>query len=368
MTMFRPADHPHTEGPAGPDAPTAAPISVESAPQVVIDSMRGVFLARALYAVAALDVADRLAAGPRCCAELADELGLQPRPLHQVLRALTGTGLLRTLPGPEIGPSQRFALTSQGQALRKAHPSGTHELITTMQGASIQDSLAMLPQRLATHRTGPELALGAPFFEHLRANPSEAAAFDRMMIALHANESVAVAHAYDFSWAHTIVDVGGGVGGFLVTVLRRYPPLFGVIAELPQVAERARRYLAEHAMADRCKAVAADFFSHLPPGADAYLLTYVLHNWDDESCRAILRTCASAMTPHSRLLVVEAVLPADDSPHPGKLLDLVMVTLTKGVERETREYQQLAEQAGLRLAAEIPTNSAVSVLEFVPAQ
>ena len=358
-----------TGGPLAPAADVGDPsASAGYAPQVVIDSMRGVFLARALYAITALGIADQLASGPRRCAELADAMGLQPRPLHQVLRAIAGTSLLRTLPGPETGPQQQFELTPLGQTLRADHPSGTRDLILTMQGPSIQHSLTLLTQRLASTRTGPELALGAPFFEHLEKNPTEAHGFDRMMVAIHGYESTAVADGYDFSWVRTIVDVGGGVGGFLLSVLRRYEQLSGVVAELPEVAARARQNLAEQGMAHRCGAVAADFFERVPSGADAYLLSYVLHNWDDESCVAILRTCAAAMTKRSRLLVVEAVLPGDDSAHPGKLLDLVMVALTRGVERETREYRRLAERAGLRLTTVIPTESPVSVLEMVLAR
>jgi len=375
MTIANRIDNSRADAPSRSDPPSNTEIPPATghsaagyAPQVVIDSMRGVFLARALYAASALGIPDRLAAGARRCTELADELGLQPRPLHQVLRAIAGTGLLRTVPGPDIGPAQQFELTPLGEALRADHSSGTRDLILTMQGPSIQASLTVLAQRLASTRTGPELALGSPFFDHLAKNPGEARAFDRMMVAIHGAESEAVADGYDFSWARTIVDVGGGVGGFLCSLLRRHEQLTGIVADLPEVADRARRHLIEQGMAQRCGAVGADFFERVPSGADAYLLSYVLHNWDDESCVAILRTCAAAMTAHSRLLVVEAVLPADDSPHPGKLLDLVMVALTRGVERERREYRQLAERAGLRLVDVIPTGSPVSVLELVLAR
>jgi hypothetical protein len=337
------------------------------APRTVIETIRGAFMARAMYAVVVLHIADALAAGPRRCVDLADELFLQPIPLNQVLRAVASTGLLQTLPGSEIGPLVSYALTPLGETLREDHPSGTRDIILTLQGPTVQSAVAVLPQRLSSTCTGPELALGAPFFDHLRDNPGEAAAFDRMMIAIHGGESAAVAAGYDFSWATSIVDVGGGLGGFLLTLLRVHPHLHGMVAELPQVAARAREHLAAQKMDHRCTAVAADFFVSVPPGADAYLLSYVLHNWDDESCVTILRSCAAAMPERGRLLVVETVLPPDDRPHQGKLLDLVMVTLTRGVERSTLEYSRLAERAGLRVAETIPTDSPVSILELVHA-
>lgn len=348
--------------------PPASYTPVSYAPRTVIDTMRGVFMARAMHAVATLRIADHLATGPLRCTDLADRLGLQPIPLHQVLRAVASTGLLRTLPGPDLGPQARFELTTLGETLREDHPSGTRDLILTLQGPTAQSSLAVLDQRLASSRTGPEIACGAPFFDHLRDHPDEAAAFDRMMIAIHGAESEAVAGAYDFSWARTITDVGGGLGGFLLTVLRRHPHLHGTVADLPAVAARAREHLLTEGMAHRCGAADADFFVRVPAGSDAFLLSYVLHNWDDESCVTILRTCAAAMAEHSRLLLVESVLPPDDTPHPGKLLDLVMVALTRGVERTAREYRALADRAGLQISQLIPTDSPVSIIELVHAR
>jgi len=320
-----------------------------------------------MYAVVVLHIADALAAGPRRCVDLADELFLQPIPLNQVLRAVASTGLLQTLPGSEVGPLVSYALTPLGETLCEDHPSGTRDIILTLQGPAVQSSVAVLAQRLSSTCTGPELALGAPFFDHLNDHPDEAARFDRMMIAIHGSESVAVAAGYDFSWANSIVDVGGGLGGFLLTLLRAHPHLRGIVADLPQVAARAREHLTAQKMDHRCTAAPADFFVSVPAGADAYLLSYVLHNWDDESCVTILSTCATAMPEGGRLLVVETVLPPDDRPHQGKLLDLVMVTLTRGVERTALEYSQLAERAGLRLTETISTDSPVSILELVHA-
>jgi hypothetical protein len=256
-------------------------------------------------------------------------------------------------------------LTRIGRTLLDGHPSGTRALILTMQGPTFWNALEALPERVATGRTGPEIAYGMPFFDHLRRNAQAAELFDRMMIATHSDEPQAVAQAYDFSWAERVVDVGGGIGTVLLAVLHENPHLNGTVLDLPDVADHARSHLRENGASDRCDVVAGSFLESVPAGADAYLLSRILHDWDEDTCLRILRTCAAAMTRQSRLLIVEKVLPDDDEPHLAKSLDLVMVTLTSGRERTAREYGELLNRAGLRVQRQVSTTSASSVIEAV---
>ncbi|WP_170301567.1 methyltransferase [Saccharopolyspora hirsuta] len=328
-------------------------------PPAVLDAMHSAFLARAIYLLVDLGVPDRLGGGPRSAADLAAELRVRPVPLHQVLRAVATTGLLRT------EADQRFALTDTGRALQRGHPSGTREMVLTMQGELFWNALEVLPQRIADERTGPEIAYGRPFFALMAQRPRDAARFNRMMIATHGDEPAAVAEAYDFARVERLVDVGGGIGTVLLEVLARHPHLRGALLDLPEVTGHARRHLADAGFADRCEVIAGDFFESVPTGADAYLLSRVLHDWDDDTCVRILRTCARAMTARSRLLVVEKVLPAGDEPHLGKRLDLIMLALTRGRERTAAEYEDLLSRAGLRVVRCIGTRSASSVVEAV---
>ncbi|MGC7098192.1 methyltransferase [Amycolatopsis lurida] len=330
------------------------------APGLVLDTMHTVFVARAMYVVTDLGVIDLLAGGPRSAEWLAAELGVEAVPLHQLLRTLASTGLLRTEPGAETGPAQRYSLTEVGDTLREGHPTGTRELVLTMQGPEFWNALRVLPERVATGRTGPEIVYGMPFFEYLAGNPPAGEKFNRMMIATHGGEPAAVARAYDLSWAGRVVDVGGGIGTLLLAVLERNPHLTGVLFDRPDVIGHAEANLA-----GRCQVIGGDFLEAVPPGADAYLLSRILHDWDDDTCVRILRTCAAAMTRGSRLLVVEKVLPGGDEPHLGKMLDLVMVTMTHGRERTAGEYGVLLEKAGLRTQRLVPTDSASSVIEAV---
>lgn len=334
-------------------------------PPVVLDTMHSVFLARAMYVVTRLSIPDLLSGGPMSCADLAAKLRVEPVPLHQILRSVATTGLLRTEPGPETGPQQRFALTSTGRALQEGHPSGTAEMVLTMQGDLFSDALRVLPERVETGRTGPEIVTGRPFFELMAQRPDEAMRFNRMMIATHGDEPAAVAAAYDFSGVERIVDVGGGIGTVLLEILRRHPQPRGVLFDVPDVAEHARERVLAEGMDTRCDVADGDFLESVPAGADVYLLSRILHDWDDETCVRILRTCARAMRPDSRLLIVEKVLPDNDEPHLGKRLDLIMAALTHGRERDAAEYEQLLARAGLRADGHIPTESASSIVVAV---
>lgn len=337
--------------------------TVPPAPHIVLETMHSAFLARALYVVAELGIPDLLSGGPQTCVELADKLGVQPQPLHQLVRAVASTGLLHTEPGRESGPQQRYSLSEAGQSLQTGHPSGTRDLILTMQGATFWNCQRVLGERITTGRTGPEIAYGMTLFEHLQRHPNEATRFNRMMIATHGDESFRTARTYDFSWARTVVDVGGGIGTLLLAVLRENAHLSGTLFDLPDVAAEARTHCAEAGLLDRCSIASGSFFDSVPPGADVYLLCRILHDWNDHTCVRILQACAQAMNPHSRLLIVEKVLPEGDGPHLGKTLDLIMLALTNGRERTATEYRQLLAQAGLRGQRLLPTGSASSIIE-----
>jgi hypothetical protein len=134
----------------------------------------------------------------------------------------------------------------------------------------------------------------------------------------------------------------------------------------PDVIDDARPTLTERGVAERCEAVGGDFFVALPENADAYLMSHVLHDWDDDNGVTILRNCRAAITPGGRLLIVEMVLPPGGEPHPGQMLDMVMLVIAGGMERTEEQYGELLRRGGFRLTRVVPTRSAVSVIEAVP--
>jgi hypothetical protein len=202
-----------------------------------------------------------------------------------------------------------------------------------------------------------------PIFDWLAQRPEEASLFSETMVGIHGGEPPAVAAAYDFSGLGTIVDVGGATGDLLTTILQRYPESRGILYDLPHVVRDAPALIASRGLADRVRIEAGSFFDHVPAGGDAYLLSHIIHDWSEEQCLTILGHCRQAMHPGSRLLIIEMVLPAGNTPHPGKMLDMMMLVGPGGQERTEPEYAELLAKAGLKLTRVIPTASPVSVVE-----
>jgi hypothetical protein len=186
------------------------------------------------------------------------------------------------------------------------------------------------------------------------------------MVGFHSQEPPAVAEAYDFSGFKTVVDVGGATGNLLAAVLARHNEPSGILFDMPHVVRDAPDLLRERGVAERISIQSGDFFKGVPEGGDVYLLSHIIHDWSEDQCVTILNNCHKAMAPNERLLLVEMVLPAGDIPHPGKMLDMVMLVLPGGQERTESEYAALLSKAGFRLARVIPTASAVSIVESVP--
>jgi ubiquinone/menaquinone biosynthesis C-methylase UbiE len=163
-----------------------------------------------------------------------------------------------------------------------------------------------------------------------------------------------------------VVDVGGGTGKLLATLLSANAHLRGVLFDLPNTVSQARRFFASSGLSQRCELVAGDFFKEVPVGHDAYVLAHVLHDWPDEQAVEILRNCRKAIARDGRVLILEAVLPNGDVPHDGKLMDLLMLTITGGVERPANQYATLLAAANFKLARVLPVQGYQAVVEGVP--
>ena len=326
----------------------------------VIDLMMSTVLSRALYAVTERGVPDLLADGPRTPEELASKVGVQPVPLLQVLRALAAEGLFTQ------GDDGRFGLTPAGETLVSGHPTAARDMVVTFGGPAMWQALGAMKEIVETGRTGFDLAHGQPIFDYVRQHPELEASLNRTMIAMHGGEPAAVAEAYDFAGVSRVVDVGGGLGTLLITLLQRHPHLTGVLYDAPSVVEQAGAAIDAAGLGDRFAAEGGDFFASVPAGGDAYVLSHVIHDWDEAACHTILRHCRSAMAPDGRVLIVEMVLPPGAEPHPGKALDVIMLVNTGGRERTADEYRELLAGAGLRMTRVVPTPSPVSVIEAVP--
>jgi len=309
-----------------------------------------------LFVAAKLGIADRLSEGPQSAEELAQATDCHPEALYRLLRALAAVGVFAE------DESGRFHLTPLAEPLRTGVPGSQRDTVLMM----VDEHYGAWGELLYSVQTGKrafDKVYGKPVFEYYAEHPEKAQIFDAAMTALNSPETVAMLAAYDFSGIGTLADIGGGNGSLLIEILRRYPKMQGLLYDLPHVIERAQANLEAAGVADRCQTAAGSFFESIPPGADAYLLRHIIHDWTDEQSQTILTNCRQAMQSGSRLLIVECVIPPGNDFHFGKLLDLTMLTLPGGKERTADEFRRLLADSGLQLTRIVTTENEICVIE-----
>ena len=334
-------------------------------PQMLLYQMAiGHYLSRALHVIAKLGVADLLSAGARGVEELGKATETHPPSLRRVMRLLASVGVF------EEKENGGFALTALGECLRADVPGSSRAMVLLFAGIGIQDSWKDLEWCVRTGEPAYRKRGAADAFAEMAKDPAQAANFDAAMADFTKMTAVAVAAAYDFTPLGTIVDVGGGNGALLLGILKAYAHLQGVVADRPDVVERAKKEIAASGLGARCRAVAIDFFREVPGGADAYVLKHVIHDWDDERARTILANCRRVVPPNGRLLLVEGVYPPriDGSPESrgAAANDVNMLVSTGGRQRSEAEFRSLYSAAGFRLTKIVPTPARASVIEGVP--
>jgi hypothetical protein len=313
-----------------------------------------------VYAAAKLGLADHLGAGPKSAVELAGATHTHAPTLHRLMRTLAGLGILTEQ------DAQRFALTPLGEALKSGAPGSARATLIAFCGPAFWHSWEEILYSLETGKTGFEKANGVPVFDYLAQHPAEASFFSEAMVGFHGAEPPAVARAYDFSGFGTVVDVGGATGNMLAAILSQHAAPRGVLFDRPHVVGDAPALLKARGVADRVTIEPGNFFETVPAGGDVYLLSHIIHDWDEDQCLTILGHCRKAIKPDGRLLIIETVLPPGDTPHQGKVQDMVMLVVPGGQERTEAEYQSLLSKAGFRLSRVMPTDSVVSVVEALP--
>jgi hypothetical protein len=324
----------------------------------------GYRVSRAIAVVVALGIPDLLTSGPRTIDELAQATETHAGALYRVMRLLAGMDLFE-----ETAPRQ-FRLTPLGHGLRSNVPGsmGSTALmhLDSARWRSWDDLLYSV-------RTG-EIAFphvhGIEIFDYLRQHPEAAEVFQQAMTANTTRSGAAITRAYDFSGAKRIVDVGGGHGLFLATILHAYPALHGVLFDQPDVVAGASAALVAAGVADRCEITGGDFFAEVPQGGDIYLLRQIIHDWDDERATLILANCRRAMPSKGKVLVVEGVVSEDYRQSlPVLQLDLEMLVNYGGRQRTEEEYRALFAAAGLQPGKVIPLGDPgqFSVFEALPA-
>jgi hypothetical protein len=339
---------------------TPSPEDLQHLYQLVV----GYRASQALYVVAKLGIADLLADGPRPTEELAQATQTHAPTLFRVLRFLAGLGIFAE------GDRRRFALTPLGAGLSRDVAGSPGALALLLLDGSHWRGWGELLHSVRTGESAFAHVHGQGYFPYVREHPELAAIFDRAMTSNAAMAGVAITSRYDWANIARVVDVGGGHGWLLATVLQAHPAMQGVLFDRPEVVAAARPVLEEAGVADRCELVGGDFFSAVPPQGDAYVLRHILHDWDDAPAQVILERCRQAMAPRGRVLVVERVVGTEyREAMPALQGDLEMLVNVGGRERTEAEYRALLASAGFQLTHLVPLGDAArySVVEGVPA-
>ena len=327
--------------------------------QYLMQLASGFELSACLYVAAKLNIADRLAAGPRPVEALAEETESNADGLYRVLRALVSIDVFSE-PQPRT-----IALSPAAELLRQDVAGNIHAMVLWSSNPFVMHVTSDLLHSVQTGKPAIEHLYGKPAFECFASMPEFAYAFNQGMTAISADLAPAVLEAYDFSGVGTLMDVAGGHGYFLCAALKRHRQMKGILLDQPSVVEGAKCVLCDMKVEDRCQPVGGNFFEHIPPGADAYYMQHIIHDWNDESALKILRNVRQALAgrPDGRLILVDMVLPADSRPHPAKLLDLLMLMFPGGRERTEQEWRELLAKAGFTITRIVPTKAPDSVIE-----
>ena len=333
----------------------------QTAPMQLLQFANGLVVQQGIYAAAVLGVADLLKDGPLTTTELAKRVEVDEDALYRVLRLLTGHGIF------EETAARTFGNSELSQYLRADVPGSLRAAFIFRGSSFFYSPFKEVMYSVRTGLSSREKVHGMSGWEFLRQNPEEARIFDEAMTAMSAFVGPAVASAYDFGAWGSLMDVGGGNGMLLATILRAHPKLRGVLADQRHVVERAReRGFLGSELASRTTYEECNFFESIPGGCRAYLMKSVIHDWDDEQARAILRNCRKAVPPDGVLLLVEYSLGEQAKPSFADSVDVVMLVLTGGKERTEKEFRELLTSSGFRLNQVLPTPAGVSIIEAMP--
>lgn len=330
-------------------------------PQLALQQMiQGFQVTQCIYVAAKLGIADLLKDGPRTSEELAQATSTHAPSLYRVLRLLTAVDLLIE------GETHSFGLTPLGGYLQSGVPGSMRDTVLFYCDTPFWQAWGNLLHSAEMGETGYQHLFGLSLFDYTQRHPDHAMLFNRMMTEWTASVAPTVAAAYDFSATQTLVDVGGGHGQMLASILQAHPMLHSVLFDLPHVVVGASPLLEAAGVADRCQIIGGDVFTAVPAGYETYLLSRVIHDWDDEHAIAILSRCQQAMRPAGKLLLVERVIVTGSTPQVLVLeSDLHMLVAASGKERTDAEYRTLLNATGFELTQLIKVLPPFYVIEAV---
>ncbi len=330
-------------------------------PAQMMQMITGFWTSCCVYTAAKLNIADHIAEQPLSLSLLAEKTQTDQGALYRILRALCSVGVFTQ------NEQNEYQNTDLGNTLRDNVPGS----MKAMAIAQLGDHYSAWGDLLYSVRTG-NIAFdhihGMPIWKYYETHPDDGANFNKAMSGLTQAVIANILPVYDFNRYNNIVDIGGGNGTFLCAILRAATNSKGIVFDEPHIQAQGNNYIAQQGMEGRCSYAAGSFFETIPPGADLYMMKMILHDWDDEHSHRILSNTSTAMSGNSKLIIVEAVLPPDNAPHPGKFMDINMMAMTGGKERTEAEWKQLLGKAGLKHTGTIATHSPMfSIVEAMKA-
>jgi O-methyltransferase domain/Dimerisation domain len=324
---------------------------LEVTPQeTMLSLISGFWVARSIYLAASLGVADVFEDQPKTIAQLAAATNTEPRSLYRLMRALASVGIFTEV------SDRCLALTPLAETLKSDSPGSMRYAALAQMGVDHSLGWSNGLHSLRTGEIAFDAAAGMSVWEYYAQHPEVGQVFSQSMTNLGTPTSEAVVATYDFSEFNTIVDVGGAQGSLISAIVQSYPHLKGILFDVPEV-------IANVSVDGNIQTVAGNFFEFVPSGGDAYLMRWIIHDWDDEKSSIILEKCHQAMPDHGKLLLVESIIPPGNEPSPAKFVDLIMLMMTGGRERTEEEYRSLLRSSGFELTQVISTPSMFSIIE-----
>src|SRR5713101_1758182 len=330
--------------------------SVESERQELFRVILGYKSTQALYVAAKLGIADHLTRGPMRADELAKEVGANPKALLRLIRHLTNLGIFTQ------DESRKFGLTPRGELLRNDNPESMR-YNAIFAGEENYKATGDLLHSVRTGETAFNHLYGKGHFEWMAEHPDASSTFNKAM-AQSLRRLQNPLESYDYSGKHLIVDVGGGRGDLITSIIRVNPGLKGILFDLPQGTEEAQSHLKTKGVADRCQIIRGSFFDSVPEGGDIYVLSRVLHDWPDDKASTIIANCRKAIRADGTLLIRDNVL--TDRDEIGSQLDLTMMIMTGGEERTESEWRNLLQSAGFVLNRVYKREGQLDLIEAKP--
>jgi hypothetical protein len=336
------------------------PINETPVPAQILQIIMNFWGSRAVYIFARLGIPDLLKSGPKTAEELASATKMHAPSLSRVLRALSSIGFVSAT------GDGRFAQTPLSEVLVTDAPGSLRWFTISELGQEHYPAWGNLMHSVKTGEIAFDNFFGVDIWKYFEQNPEDGAVFNNSMSGVTSAINEEIRSLYDFSSFGTVVDIGGGHGALITSILQANPKVKGILFDAPPVIEGARPKIEAAGLADRCETVAGDFFKSVPAGGDAYFMKWIIHDWNDERAITILNNIRNQVQPNGKVIIVDAVVPENNEPDFSKFFDLNMLVMTGGKERTEKEFAQLLNAAGFKLRRVIPMKVPASIIEAEP--